>query len=97
MGFPKTCRGFPNSHINNIKAKCLRFRGMQQGLAPLHTTKCQAFSFNIVSISAAESPAIFWGILSTKNVLKISFYKLQIKATQKEYIVFKNVWYQNNC
>ena len=30
---------------------------MQRGLAPLHTTKFQAFSCNIVGLGAGESPA----------------------------------------
>ena len=34
-----------------------KFCGMQQGLALLHNTKFQAFSFNIVGLLAGESPA----------------------------------------
>ena len=37
----------------------LKFCGLQRGLAPLHTTKFQAFSFNIEGLGAGESPASF--------------------------------------
>ena len=37
----------------------LKFCGMQRGLAPPHTTKFQAFNFNIVGVRAGKSPASF--------------------------------------
>ena len=44
------------TQTDNIEAKCLKFYGMQRGKAPLHTTKNQEFSFNIVGFRAGEFP-----------------------------------------
>ena len=51
---------------------------MQWGLAPVHTIKFPAFSYNIFSVRYWESPESFSESPEQKTVILIPFYKFQI-------------------